>query len=824
MQDRLFARLLPLALLSIASWGAGVRMDGERRIRFIEDWRFFKGDATGAEQPSYDDTSWRRLNLPHDWAIEGPFDPKYSPSSGGLPFHGTGWYRKSFTLAGHSEGRFVSVEFDGAMSNSTVWLNGKELGGRPYGYIGFAFDLTPHLKTDGTPNVLAVRLMPADRSSRWYPGAGIYRNVWLDVTGPVHVGRWGTYVTAQDTGEGASTVSVRTEVRNRNGSPVRIVLQNTVMDEAGQRVVSQRDAAEIPSNGTQPVSSRLTVQKPQLWDIEHPHLYTLVTEILLDGKTVDRYTTPFGIRTIAFDKARGFLLNGRVLKLQGVCLHHDLGALGAAVNRRATERQLQIMKSMGANAVRTSHNPPSPELLEYCDRLGLVVMDEAFDVWRRGKIPNDYSKHFDQWSERDVRDMVRRDRNHPSVILWSIGNEIGEQGSPQGAEIAERLSRYFREEDPTRPTTAGFDNHLAAIQNGLAARIGVVGFNYKPWDYAKVLKEHPDYLLVGSETSSTVSSRGVYHLPVAKYEKHESLQITSYDVIAPYWAYMLDAEFEAQEKNPTVLGEFIWTGFDYLGEPTPFHLGRAQDREKDWPSRSSYFGAVDLAGFPKDRYYLYQSVWTKTPMVHLLPHWNWAGREGQMVPVMVYTNAQEAELFVNGKSMGRKARGSEPVELPVNPKVSADGKYRSKYRLQWQAPYQPGSIRAVAYNGGRAVASKEIKTAGAPARLKLIADRARIDADGDDLSFITVRVEDRAGNLCPEAMNQIRFSVSGAGAIAAVDNGNAATVEPFQADTRKAFHGLALLVVRSGKGKPGEIRVTASADGLAEGRAVLVSK
>lgn len=520
------------------------------------------------------------------------------------------------------------------MANSRVWLNGQELGGRPYGYIGFAFDLTPHLKLGGPQNVLAVRLAPEDRSSRWYPGAGIYRNVWLEVTGPVHVARWGTYVTTAEEAAGRSVVTVKTQIRNRGAAPAKVALQSIILDPSGRAVSRQAQKVEIPARGLEAVTTKLTVDKPQKWDVDDPRLYTLVSQILQGGRTADRYTTPFGIRTIAFDKAKGFLLNGRVLKLQGVCLHHDLGALGAAVNRRATQRQLEIMKGMGVNAVRTSHNPPSPELLEFCDRLGLLVMDEAFDVWRRPKLPNDYSKHFDQWSERNVRDMARRDRNHPSVILWSIGNEIGEQRQPDGAQQAERLTRFFHEEDPTRPVTAGFNVLDGAIQNGLAAKVDIPGFNYKPTQYAQVLKDHPHWIIVGAETSSCVSSRGVYHLPLEKYQKHESLQLTSYDLIAPDWAYIPDVEFEAQERNPSVLGEFVWTGFDYLGEPTPYFWGRGTTTDKDWPARSSYFGAVDLAGFPKDRYYLYQSVWTKAPMVHLLPHWNWEGWEGQAIPVM----------------------------------------------------------------------------------------------------------------------------------------------------------------------------------------------
>jgi len=487
------------------------------------------------------------------------------------------------------------------------------------------------------------------------------------------------------------------------------------------------------------------------------------------------------------------------------------------VNRRATERQLQIMRAAGVNALRTSHNPPSPEQLESCDRLGIVVMDEAFDMWRIPKVPNGYSKYFDEWSERDVRDFVRRDRNHPSIVMWSIGNEVPEQNRPDGAEVTKRLVNFFKEEDPTRPTTAGFNDHLAAIKNRLTDMVDVPGFNYKPYDYERMLKEHPEWAIVGAETSSCVSSRGVYHLPIEKYEKHPSLQLTSYDIIAPSWAYLPDAEFHYQDKLQQVMGEFVWTGFDYLGEPTPYFAGQGA-QTTDWPSRSSYFGMVDLAGFPKDRYYLYQSVWSKKPMVHVVPaNWNWQGKEGQNIPVMCYSNGEEIELFLNGKSLGRKKRFSEPVEVPVGPNISPDRRFLTKYRLMWQVPYAPGTLRAVAYQGGKQVASDEVRTAGAPARVRLIPDRNAIQADGDDLSFVTVRIEDQDGNLCPVADNLVKFSVTGAGSRRAVDNGNAATEEPFQADQRKAFNGLALVIVSSKAGETGRIRVTASSEGLAPG-------
>jgi beta-galactosidase len=807
-------RILP-ALLMVQALSAAsvVPANGPRRVNFDDDWRFFKGAANGAEAPDFDDSKWRSLRLPHDWAIEGPFDQNLNPHTGALPIFGAGWYRKSFTVPENGKGRYFSIEFDGAMANSRVWINGHELGGRPYGYIGFSFDLTPYLKFGAATNVIAVRLTPEDRSSRWYPGAGIYRNVWIDITGPVDVARWGTYITTPEVSDVQSSIAVKTEVRNQLNSERKITLQTSVLDAAGKVVARASDDASIPAGGTLTIASMLGVAQPQRWDTLHPYLYTLVSEVM-DGKTqLDRYTTPFGIRTIAFDKDKGFLLNGRAMKIQGVCNHHDLGALGAAVNRRATERQLEIMKAAGVNAIRTSHNPPSPELLDLCDRMGLLVMDESFDMWKISKIPNGngYSKYFDEWSERDVRDMTRRDRNHPSIIMWSIGNEIPEQMLPAGAAMAKRLTGFFHEEDPTRPTTSAFNNWAGAIRNKLADEVDLPGFNYQPMRYEQIMKDHPNWIIYGSETASCVSSRGVYHLPIQKYEKDPSLQISSYDIIAPPWAYCPDVEFSSQDRFPQVLGEFVWTGFDYIGEPTPYFDARAP---QDWPARSSYFGMVDLAGFPKDRFYLYKSQWTTAPMVHVLPHWNWEGREGQPIPVMAYTNADEVELFLNGKSLGRKKRFSEPVELPVGPNVSQDGKFLSKYRLEWQVPYQPGDLKAVAYRDGQQVAVDEVHTAGAPARVKLTPDRATIQADGEDLSFFTVRVEDAKGNLCPMADNLVQFSVTGAGEIAAVDNGNAATTEPFQADHRKAFSGMALLIVRSQPGKRGRIHVTASSSGL----------
>ncbi len=815
----LLAPLLWLIAISIVAASPVQSVDG-RRSSFNDDWKFHLGEATGAEQPAFAAAAWTSLRLPHDWAIAGPFDRALNPHTGALPIAGVGWYRKSFRLPASARGHFVAVEFDGAMANAQVWLNGKLLGGRPYGYIGFGFDLTPYLHWGSEPNVLAVRLAPEVDSSRWYPGAGIYRNVWLDITGAVHVAHWGTYVTTPDVSAQGATVAVRTEVRNRGSAAAGVLIRARVLDAAGLAVAESTEPLNVAPDQTATVASRLAVPQPQLWDVDRPYLYSLVTEVLESGAVVDHTVTPFGIRSIAFDRLKGFLLNGQVVRLHGVCLHHDLGALGAVVNRRATERQLQILKGAGVNAIRTSHNPPSPELLEYADRLGFLVMDEAFDMWRIPKVRNGYSKYYDEWSERDVRDMVRRDRNHPSVIMWSIGNEIPEQGSADGWKEARRLSGFFHAEDPTRPTTSAFNNPDDAIRNKLADEVDIPGFNYSPNRYQRILDAHPGWVIYGSETASCVSSRGVYHLPLEKYEKHASLQISSYDIIAPPWAYCPDVEFDAQERIAGLLGEFVWTGFDYLGEPTPY-FDDAADRSRDWPARSSYFGMVDLAGFPKDRYFLYQSVWTKAPMVHLLPHWNWPGHEGQAIPVMVYSNAEEVELFLNGVSLGVQKTRSVAVELPVGSNISATHTFSSKYRLLWQVPYRPGVLRAVARTGGQEVARTEVHTAGAAARVQLVADRSKIHADGDDLSFITARVEDADGQLVPEADSLITFRVSGAGTIEAVDNGNAATVEDFHADHRHAFNGLALLIVRSRPGQAGVIRVTAISSGLVQGSATI---
>ncbi len=802
-----------------APHGAGAA----RTTGFDDGWRFQRGDIVGAEQPGYPDGLWQRLRLPHDWAIDGPYSQAHGPHMGGLPTFGVAWYRKSFPTSPQWRGQRVGVEFDGVMSHSTVYLNGQRLGGRPNGYIGFAIDLTGALRHDGRPNVLAVRLAPEYASSRWYPGAGIYRHVWLEVTAPVHLARWGTFVSTPQVDAARATVAAQVEVANESARDAALELRLRLLDPAGHEAAAARVPLQVAAGAVATANASLAVAGPALWAPDHPDLYSLVTEVWRGNERLDREATPFGIRRIELTHDRGVLVNGVALRLHGVCLHHDLGALGTAVNRRAIERRLEILKRAGVNAIRTSHNPPAPELLDAADRLGLLVLDEAFDAWRRAKVPNDYSKDFDAWSAADLTDQVRRDRNHPSVFMWSIGNEIPEQADEDGWREARRLSGIVHASDATRPTTSAFDHPDGAMAHHLVDEVDVPGFNYSPHLYAQIAADHPGWIFYGSETASCVSSRGVYHLPIEKYEKHPSLQLSSYDIIAPYWAYCPDFDFEAEARTPAVLGGFVWTGFDYIGEPTPYFGGDGDDSH-DWPAHSSYFGMVDLAGFPKDRYYLYQSVWTSAPMVHVLPHWNWPGHEGQPIPVMAYSNAEEVELFLNGRSLGRQRVGGKAIELPAGRKVAPDGVMHTRYRLLWQVPYEPGTLRAVAFRDGREVARDEVRTAGPAARIALSVDRARIAADGDDLAFVTARIEDEHGVLVPDAANEIHFAVQGAGDVAAVDNGDATSLEPFHADHRHAFNGLAQLIVRARAGRGGPIRVQASADGLAGGAVSLESR
>jgi beta-galactosidase len=787
------------------------------RLSFNEGWLFNKTTDSMASLIQYRDSGWRRLSLPHDWAIEGPFKPEYNLRTGGLPIFDKAWYRKHFKVDASARGKVITLEFDGIMYNSSVYINGKKVYERPYGYSSFEIDITSFIKY-GSENLIAVKVSPQVLSARWYPGAGIYRNVWMEIKNPLHINHWGNHISTPLVAKDKARVKVETTISGKQENQFgNYQIKTSIVDTDGSEVATRMSKFSLTASEAT-IIQELEVSNPRLWDLETPHLYKTVSTIYKNNNAVDTYIENFGIRTIKYSRD-GFFLNGRQVKLKGVCLHNDLGALGSAVNYRATERQLQIMKAMGVNAIRTSHNPASPEQLDLCDKMGILVQEEAFDCWEMPKTENDYSKYWAQWHERDLRDMIRRDRNRPSIIMWSIGNEVREQNKEDGYIIARELARICKEMDPNRPTTAGFNNFAAAIKNGLAAEIDLVGANYKPADYAPTMEKYKNWIVYGSETASCVSSRGVYHLPLEKYDKHPSLQVSSFDINSPSWAYPPDVEFHFQDSLPNVIGEFIWTGFDYLGEPTPYG---GKDNlthgswEVDWPARSSYFGAVDLAGFPKDRFYLYQSRWTSEPMVHLLPHWNWEGSGITEIPVYCYTNCDEAELFVNDKSYGRKKMGVDKTRIPVffNAWKDRPKHFDSPYRLNWNVPYEKGEIKVVAYKDGKEAATNTIYTAKNPYQINLMPDRKLISADGDDLSFVTVKIEDEDGHFCPLADNKIDFKISGPATIAAVDNGNAASIEPFRADYRKAFNGLSLLVIKSKKGVPGEVKIEASSPGL----------
>lgn len=767
-------------------------------------------------QATYDDSSWRQLNLPHDWGIEGPFDPKGDGPTGRLPYWGVGWYRRHLQLPASDSGRHLFLQVDGAMSYSEIWLNGHLIGGWPYGYASYQLDLTPWA-LPGKDNVLAVRLENLPQSSRWYPGAGIYRNIWLLRTTDVHVGHWGTQVTTPKISPDEAKVALRVQVEHdapweegtgKHALAPQVLAPITVHTDiyelgpsgqiAGEPVCSPVESqVTIPPGGSVTVNQELSIGHPMLWSPKSPYRYVAVTTVTESGRQMDKYQTPFGVRTLEFNPDRGLLINGEPVRIQGVCDHHDLGALGTAINVRALERQLTELQEMGCNALRTSHNPPAPELLDLCDKLGIIVMDESFDCWAQPKRPNDYHLVFPDWHEADLRALVRRDRNHPSVIMWSIGNEIPEQKKPIGVTLGKELQRIVHEEDPTRPDTSACNNAESGF-NGFFNVVDVFGYNYHWAQYPQFRADHPKTFLYGSETASTVSSRGVYVFPLPTDKSQEmatpDFQVSSYDLSAPRWAWPPDDEFRGEDENPGAAGEFVWTGWDYIGEPTPY--GKADD-----PSRSSYFGIIDLAGFKKDRFYLYQSRWkAELPMAHLVPHWTWPDRVGKQTPVEVYTSGDEAELFLNGKSLGRRRKGTD------------------EYRLIWQnVIYQPGELKVVAYRNGKEWATDVERTAGEAAKLQLQADHNVVRADGQDLIFVSTAVTDAKGVLSPRAHPEVTFSVSGPGDVVAVDDGDATSYESFQSNHHKAFNGLVLAIVRTHAGEPGAITVTAKAPGLADG-------
>ncbi|WP_423126969.1 beta-galactosidase GalB [Gaoshiqia sp. Z1-71] len=836
----LFTIVGPMLMIACGKDGNSGSLEAQRIQRmgsadsqlFDNDWLFsrfgLQADGTSVAEPENlqlpeaSDSSWRKLDLPHDWAIEGPFRIELKGETGKLPYQGIGWYRKHFTVPAEDEGKQVYLDFDGAMANAKIWLNGKYMGTWPYGYNSFRMDLTPFLKFDAE-NVVAVRLDTEKWQSRWYPGAGIYRHVWMVKTNPVHVAHWGTYITTPEISDASATVKIEVILDNQGKSAVDATVQTQVFEldlnnKPGTKVASfDPTKVKIEAGRNVNTSMQTVVKNPKRWDILSPNRYLAQTIVSVDGKVVDTYHTPFGIRAIEFTSRNGFLLNDRRVEIQGTCNHHDLGALGAAINASALRRQLTILKEMGCNSLRTSHNPPAPELLELADQMGFLVWDEAFDCWKKGKRTWDYNKLYDEWHEKDLKAMVHRDRNHPSVFIWSIGNEVMDQ---RDVEMTKHLADIVRKEDPTRPVSNGYNDPDGGREVGAVVALDIMGVNYffgrqPEWDADPRYANKPT---LGSETSSCVSSRGEYFFG----KEYQNWQITSYDVAKPGWGCSPDEQFRTNAKFPNLLGEYVWTGFDYLGEPTPYNSDETnllnfrndpakkaelekkleEIRKNNPPSRSSYFGIVDLAGFPKDRFYLYQSHWRPDfPMAHILPHWNWPERVDSITPVHVYTSGDEAELFLNGKSLGRK--------------VKISGK---DFRLVWdKVVYQPGELKVIAYKNGKQWATDVVKTTGPAAKLNLAANSDEIASDGVDLSYITVKVQDKDGLTVPRSHPLIQFEIEGPGEIVATDNGDPTSFVPFQSHERDAFNGMALVIVKAKKGATGDFKVKAASNGLGSG-------
>jgi beta-galactosidase len=782
-------------------------------------------EAENLQLPSVNDNAWRSLDLPHDWAIEGPFSDTLENNTGLLPWKGIGWYRKHFTLTDNDKGKRIYVDFDGAMANAKVWLNGKYVGEWPYGYTSFRLDLTPYVII-GKENIIAVRIDTKNWDSRWYPGAGIYRNVWLVKTSQLHITNNGVFCTTPEIKKERGMLSVQAEVESHIADPLPVSVKAVVYKlnekfEPSGTPVAESIVATATIEGMKNHTFRLDipVNNPVLWGIYKPELYR-VTVIVMQGNTVnDKYETNFGFRTVTFTPRDGMLVNGERVEIRGVCNHHDLGALGAAFNTRAAERQLEILKEMGCNAIRTSHNPPAPELVDLCDKMGFLMEVELSDTWRIGKKQKDYNVDFNAWHVEDLKAMVRCNRNHPSVFIWSIGNEVPDQ---HNFYIASSLNSIVKSEDNTRPVTSGC-NDAESGTNGFQKTLDLFGINYHLGDYKRFfdLKDNANKPFHSSESASTVSSRGEYYFPVVQGDLFNNLpgkgifQITSYDVAYPGWASTPDQQFTLLDKYPAAVGEFVWTGFDYIGEPTPYWGDMTGLKPGQWgydqtlkmlkflgvtevPSRSSYFGILDLAGFKKDRFYLYQSRWRpELPMAHILPHWNWPERKGLVTPVHVYTSGDEAELFLNGKSLGKKKKGE------------------FEYRLKWDSVlYQPGELKVIAYKNGVKWAEDVMRTTEKASQLSATADRPAVHPNGTDLIFVTVRIEDKNKLLVPKSNNQLNFSIEGPGKIVATDNGDAASHELFQAKSKKAYNGLCLVIVAAEKGATGSFTVKSESKGL----------
>ncbi|WP_244651424.1 MULTISPECIES: beta-galactosidase GalB [unclassified Lentimonas] len=823
---------------------SGLNAAEKNRTEFNDGWKFerFGKLPAGAyrEEPDasiidFNDSDWRSLSLPHDYGIEGPAEINLRGNTGKMPWAGVGWYRKHFSVDAADQGQRIFLDFDAAMSRSKVYLNGQLVGGQHYGYFAFRVDLTDALNYGGE-NVLAVRLFNDYDDARWYPGAGLYRNVYLVKTAPLHVAQYGVFVTTPEVSDASATINVKTAVTNQSDHTQAFIVEHQIVSkESPAAVVAKMTSAKqtLAAGEILDVEGATTIDSPTRWDLENPHLYHVITKVKIGENVVDEYTTDFGIRTIEFIADKGFFLNGERVQIKGVCMHHDLGPLGAAVNYRAIERQVEILQEMGSNAIRTSHNPPAPELIEICNRLGVMIVNEAFDYWVEPKGKNDYGgDNFRKYYEELLRNFVRRDRNAPSVIMWSVGNEVKEQGyADRAVPLVRNMTKVVKEEDPTRPSTIGCNNQWAGF-NGVQKEVGVFGYNYKAKEeakyYIKFMEKNPEIPLYGSETASAISSRDQYFFPVSddKGEGIANLQVSDYVLSAVPWGYIPDVEFAVLDRFPAISGEFVWTGFDYLGEPTPFNQDKTNllnfhtkaEREafnqkmaalgNKTPSRSSYFGIIDLCGFPKNRYYIYQAHWRPDyPMVHVLPHWTWPGREGEITPVHVFTSGDEAELFLNGKSLGRKKKGEY------------------EYRLRWDdVIYQPGELSVVAYKDGKKWAETSKQTVGEPAAVQLEADRSILKADGRDLAFVTVSLADAQGRYVPSTQNRFDLSIEGSGEIIAVGNGDSTNLESFQSLNYPLFNGLALVVVKTDASHAGDIVLKVESDGLKSASITLKSE
>ena len=780
----------------------------QTEVKELSLWKFSRADNASASRADFDDSYWETVKIPHDWAIYGPFDKEIDKQvvrieqnnekvatektgrTGALPFIGVGWYRTTLDLPEFSNDKQALITFDGAMSNAEVFVNGVKVGNRPYGYSYFYFDISSYVQA-GKKNVVAVRLENQPFSSRWYPGAGLYRKVRVIVKNRESFKHWGHFITTPSVSDNIARVNIRSQVQGENLT-VKATIRDAKGNTVAEKVSSERFGDEIEQS--------ITVKNPNLWSPETPYLYTAELKLYQGNALKDSEVVRFGIRQISYSAAKGFELNGKVTKFKGVCLHHDLGPIGTAVNRAALKRQLTILKDMGCNAIRSSHNMPSIEQLELCDEMGFLFLAESFDEWKKPKVKNGYNLYFDEWAEKDVENLVRATRNHPCIVMWSAGNEVPDQWGSDGVKRLKWLQDIFHREDPTRPVTVGMDQVKAVMESGFGAILDIPGLNYRVHLYDEAYQRFPQGILLGSETASTVSSRGTYKFPVvSKPDKtYPDLQCSSYDLEYCDWSNIPEDDFIQQDDKPWVIGEFVWTGFDYLGEPTPY--------DNYWPSRSSYFGICDLAGLPKDRFYLYRSRWnTKDTTLHILPHWNWEGREGQTTPVFVYTSYNSAELFVNGKSQGIQKKSTQSK--------------LNRYRLMWMdVKYEPGTLKVVAYDDkGKPAAEKTVVTAGKPHHIKLEADRQTITANGEDLCYVTATIVDKQGNPCPNASNRLYFKVKGTGKYRAACNGDATSLEVFHKPTMKAFSGKLVVLVQS-SAQAGNMELTVSGDELKEGK------